>query len=198
MGIPLTGISRGDLEAPERAELRTFPFASDRWTSHVAQVSSIELQRGHLTDYIVVKGVNDGYGIRISAQLDPAFVANDYGQDKSAQIQRNTDKLRKILKAFDIATFDDKDGVWIEPSRFENAVGKLFTFSIKGAMENGQPKLTDRGLQVTYASFKGLAKEWLPVKAPDDAAPEKPAGCALNISTISVPDYVADSDCIPF
>jgi len=197
MGIPVTGISRSDFDAPERVRFRTFPFSTDRWISHVAQVSSIELQHGRLTDYLVVKGVNDCYGIRLSAQLDPAYVAHDYGQDKTAHIQRNAEKLLKILKAFDIATFEEEgDGVWVEPSKFDNAIGKLFAFSIKGATDDsGQPIFTDRGLQITYASFKGTAKEWLPVKAPDDAAPEKPVGCALNSYNADAP---CSDDCIPF
>ena len=198
MGVPIPTIRREQVEgARGSAGLRTFPFCSDRWLTHCAAVSGIEVQKGRLVDYLIVKGVNDDYGIRISAQLDPAVVPNDYGQDKTAQIQRNTDKLLKILRAFDIATFeDDGDGVWLEPSKFESAVGKLFIFSIKGATDElGQPKFTDRGYQMTYASFKGTAKEWRPVTAPNDAEPPKPVRCALESPNFSEP---VDGDCIPF
>jgi len=201
MGIPICGVTRELVEEPPtRKGLRTFPFSVSKWTTHFAQVESIEIQKGKLVDYLILKGRNGEYGVRLSVQLDPCFVANDFGQNRQEIIERNTERLVKILRAFNLAIFDlNGDSVWLEPDRFPGAVGKPFMFSIKGATDDyGQPKFSDRGIAVTWAAFKGLAPELKPVVPPLDAEPEKPVGCALSSPNMSAPDYVGDGDFIPF
>jgi hypothetical protein len=198
MGIQISGVTRDIIEnAPARPRVRTFPFSVSKWTTHYAQVDSIEIQKGKFVDYLILKGRNGEYGVRLSAQLDPSFIANDFGQNRQEIVERNTDRLVKILKAFDLAVFEDSgEGVWLEPDRFPNAVGKAFMFSIKGATDDyGQPKFSDKGVAVTWAAFKGLAKELMPVVTPKDAAPEKPVACALNSYNADAP---YSDDCIPF
>ena len=199
MGIQISGVTRDIIEnAPAKPRVRTFPFSTSKWITHSAQVDSIEIQKGKFVDYLVLKGRNGEYGVRLSAQLDPSFIANDFGQNRQEIVERNTDRLVKILKAFDLAVFEDSgEGVWLEPDRFPSAVGKAFMFSIKGATDDyGQPKFSDRGVAVTWAAFKGLAPKLRPVKAPDDAAPEKPVDGSPYSSNVSLPDD--DGDCIPF
>jgi hypothetical protein len=201
MGIPISGSTRELVEEPPtRKGLKIFPFSVSKWTTHFAEVESIEIQHGKLVDFLILKGRNGQYGIRLSAQLDPAYVPFDYGHDKQQLIGRNTEKLVKILKAFDLAVFaENGEGVWLEPDRFPGAVGKAFMFSIKGATDDyGQPKFSDRGIAVTWAAFKGLAPELKPVVSPSDAEPEKPVGCALSSPNMSAPDYNEDGDFIPF
>jgi hypothetical protein len=201
MGIKISGVTREQVEEPPtRKGLRTFPFSTSKWTTHFAQVEAIEIQKGKLVDYLILKGRNGEYGVRLSVQLDPSFVANDFGQNRQEIVERNTDRLVKLLKAFDLAVFEDSgEGVWLEPDRFPGAVGKAFAFSIKGATNDyGQPKFSDRGIAVTWAAFKGLAPELRPVVAPSDAEPPKPVGCALSSPNMSAPDYNGDGDFIPF
>lgn len=198
MGIPISGVTRGAVEeCRAKPGLKVFPFSVSRWITHVAQVEAIEIQKGKFVDFLVLKGRNGEYGVRISAQLDPSFIANDFGLDRREAVERNTERLVKILRAFDLAVFEEGgEGVWLEPDRFPGAVGKAFTFSIKGATDDyGQPKFSDRGIAITWAAFKGLAKELMPVVIPRDAAPEKPAACALNSYNADAP--ISD-DCIPF
>ena len=141
MGIPIP-ITKEDLEGVSgEAGLRPFPFSSNgKWTQHTAQVTGIEIFEGDRTDFLVIRGRNGEYGVRVSVQLDPEFVANDYGQDTSKQRERNKDRLIKALAAFDLATIKGNH-VEVEPSRFPKAIGRIFAFSIQGAIENNAPKL---------------------------------------------------------
>ena len=182
MSYPIPFVTREHLEEPSpRAGLRCFPFASGRWVTHTAQVVSIEIVKGRLTDFLVVKGRNGQHGVRISVSLEPSYAPNANGQDKDQLTAKNTERLVRILKAFGLAVFDD-GGAWLEPVRFDSAVGEVFSFSIIGATEDGLPKYNDRGHQRTYVAFRGLAPMLLPVAVPDDAADEKQVNsCALNI-----------------
>ena len=180
MSYPLN-ITRKQFEEPKG--LKCFPFASGRWVTHFAEVVGIEISHGKVTDFLVIKGQNKqgdtGYGVRISVSLNPNFVPNDW-QDREGQIARNAERLTKILKAFDLAVFDDS-GAWLLPERFDSAIGKVFSFSIIGAEMDGQPVYTDRGHQKTFVAFRGIANTLLPVVMPPDAAGERPvSSCALN------------------
>jgi hypothetical protein len=172
MGIPIPSITREELEATNgEAGLRLFPFVSGKWTAHTAEVVSVEVMEGKLTDFLVVKGRNGEYGVRIAVQLDPDHISNDYGQDTTKQKERNKDKLLKLLAAFGLAVFKGSR-VELDPSRFPKTVGRVFSFSIQGAEDGGRPKMNERGYQVVNTSFKGTVAALLPVVVPDAASPE--------------------------
>ena len=197
MGIPIPGITREQLEGTSaEAGLRVFPFVTGKWINHTAEVVSIEVLQGQHTDLLIIKGRNGEYGVRISVQLDPEFVSNDFGQDVSKLVERNKDRLLKVLKAFDLAVYKGKN-VEVEPSRFPKAVGKVFSFSIQGAEEGHRPKLNDKGWQMTNISFKGLTSELLPVTVPENAATKPVRTCATNVVDGNASEF-DDSDDIPF
>jgi hypothetical protein len=192
--IPIPGVTREQFdETVGDAGLRPFPYVSGRWTPQTAEVVGIEIFQGDQTDFLIVKGKNGEYGVRITVGLDPTFVQTSYG-DRDKQIERNTNKLLKILKAFDLATFKG-NGVLLEPSRFAGAIGRPFGFSIQGAVSGNAPKLNDKGYQRLNVSFKGAVPELLPPTVPPDAANGKlPNTCALNSGTVTADD----GDDMPF
>jgi len=193
MGIPIPNISRQDVEGTSsQAGLKMFPFLSGRWTNHTAEVTAVEVMQGKQTDFLIVKGKNGEYGIRVSVQLDTDFIAHDYGQDVEKQRERNKERLLKVLAAFDLAAFKG-ERVELDPGRFQKAIGKAFGFSIMGAVENGRPKMNDKGYQATNVSFKGLVAAVTPVAAPDVVGETTTASCPAGASGT---DY-ADDD-IPF
>jgi hypothetical protein len=188
MSYPIPIVSRAQVEGSNpKAGLKLFPFASGRWATYTAEVVSLEIQQGKQTDYLVIKGRNGEHGVRISVSLNPAFVQPHYGHDRDEQIAKNAERLAKVLRAFDLAVFDDS-GAWLEPERFASALGKVFMFSIFGAMQDGMPKYSDMGKQLTYVAFKGIANALLPVAAPDGATGDKRVNtCALNSHNAAPP-----------
>jgi hypothetical protein len=192
--LAIPGVTKGQYdETTGEAGLRPFPYVSGRWTAQTAEVVGLEIFEGEATDYLVIKGKNGEYGVRISVPLDPTFIPADYG-NKDKQIEKNVNKLLKVLKAFDLATIRG-DGVLLEPSRFAGAIGKVFSFSIQGAMVGNMPKFTDRGYQRLNVSFKGAVPELLPVTIPPFASESSVNGCALNSTTVTASD---DDAVIPF
>ena len=186
MSYLIPSITKEQVEgANAKAGLKVFPFCSSRWVQHCAEVVGIEIQHGPHCDFLVVKGRNGSYGVRISVSLNPEIIVHDNGQSREKRIERNTERLLAVLSAFDLAEFVE-GGVWLHPERFDRAIGTVFSFAIKGTMDcNGQQRYTDHGRAKTYVAFRGLAPELLPVVVPPDAASEKPvATCALNSSNV--------------
>jgi hypothetical protein len=152
-------------------------------------VVAVDVTEGKDVDCLVIRGRNGDCGVNVRVQLDPSYIANDFGQDMEKQAGRNKDRLLKVLAAFDLATCRGKDVV-LDRSKFGKAVGSLFSFSIQGA-----GKLNDKGNEMYNISFKGAVKELLPVAAPSGAGGDCPlGGAAANASGTT-----DDGDCdIPF
>ena len=167
--IAIPGVTKSEVEGTAgEAGLKPFPFVTGRWINHTAEVTAIELFEGDKTDYLIIKGKNNEYGVRISVQLDPTFIANDFGQDTAKQVARNKDKLLKVLAAFNLAIYKGND-VLLAPIRFSTAIGKVFAFSIQGV-----GKANERGYEMYNISFKGTVTDLLPVVVPEGAGSDVP------------------------
>ena len=192
--IAIPGVTREQYdETTAEAGLRPFPVAQGgKWTAQTAEVVGINILETDQNDWLIIRGKNECFGVQVRVSLNPMHIPFDCGQDRDKVIERNTNKLLKVLKAFDLATFKGNNGLILETSRFEGVLGKTFGFSIQKAMSGGMPVMNEKGFQRLNVSFKGTVPKLLPVTVPPDSSEVPVNSCALNSSTGD------DDDIIPF